>query len=316
MQNKIAFICPLYDMKNHFELAFTLYKSKKELSVAADLWFVFSNQEQFDKFDNLIFSSLYEHVRGLVLPDNLQSYKSKVVIKKMYALKQLMHNYSYIALVDSETKFLQNVDYSELFKFIWENRLTLNSNISPDGFFILRKCFRTMGLWDNQKLRNEFENYKYNFWFNEIQVYKCDLLPDFFTWLKQFKIESWGNEWLCFEYYIFAAYLIICKEYHINKFPYVSMGGIMEYIAYFSEYKQRKIMDDFQTHWTSNPKVTNDRICLLFHLDRSVEELNYSYANFSLLKMKKMELKRLLLVIYDFYTPQFLKKIFHVVMSH
>ena len=26
--NRVAFACPLYDMKNHFELAFNLYKSK------------------------------------------------------------------------------------------------------------------------------------------------------------------------------------------------------------------------------------------------------------------------------------------------
>lgn len=38
-----------------------------------------------------------------------------------------------------------------------------------------------------------------------------------FEWLDQFDINGWGNEWLCFEYYIYAAYLIIEKDFHVIK---------------------------------------------------------------------------------------------------
>lgn len=52
MNDKIRrdFLCPLFDMKNHFDLALNLYKSKIEYNIDSDIIFIFSNQEQKDKF--------------------------------------------------------------------------------------------------------------------------------------------------------------------------------------------------------------------------------------------------------------------------
>ena len=51
---RAAFLCPLYDKDNHFELAANLLKSKIDLGITEDLYFIFSNREQQDKFSNLI----------------------------------------------------------------------------------------------------------------------------------------------------------------------------------------------------------------------------------------------------------------------
>ena len=51
---KVAFICPIYDMKNHFDLAYNLYKSKIDLMIEDDFYFVFSNEEQKEKLTNRI----------------------------------------------------------------------------------------------------------------------------------------------------------------------------------------------------------------------------------------------------------------------
>lgn len=41
-----------------------------------------------------------------------------------------------------------------------------------------------MGLYKNKKLRKDTCKFTYNFWFNEIQVYKCEELPGFLSGYK------------------------------------------------------------------------------------------------------------------------------------
>lgn len=46
MDKKVVFICPIYDMKNHFELGYNLLQSKVQLGIQEDICFIFSNKEQ------------------------------------------------------------------------------------------------------------------------------------------------------------------------------------------------------------------------------------------------------------------------------
>ncbi len=57
----------------------------------------------------------------------------------------------------------------------------------------MRKYYKTMEIYYNKKLRKSLGRYKYNFWFNELQVYKCLYLVDFFKWLKGFDNEKIYN---------------------------------------------------------------------------------------------------------------------------
>lgn len=268
IMNKVAFICPLYDMKNHFDLAFNLYKSKHDLHIEEEIYFVFSDEAQKEKFRNRIYEAFSEEISWLILPEDQLDYKSKVTVKKFYGLKTLKDKYDYLAAIDSETLFIKKVDFPKLFEEIWDKRLCLNSNISPDGFQFMRRCFRTVNLYYYRKLRCELRGFLYNFWFNEIPVYKCDNLTEFFVWLDKFDKEKWMNEYLCFEYYLYAAFLIIEKGFHINRFNICSNGGVIEYIIERPPHKQLHILNRLGTHWTSCPDVTNDNIVMLFHLDR------------------------------------------------
>ena len=270
-KSKVAFICPLYDMRNHFDLAFNLYKSKIDLGISEDLYFVFSNVEQKDKFRKRIYDAFKDEILYLILPEDQLHYKSVVVVKKLYALRELRNQYDYLSLVDSESLFYKNGDFPALFNEIWESGSCLNCNVSPQGFLILRYCFRALDkkVYYNKKLRKEFGNYKYNFWFNEIQVYKCDTLDGFFEWLDQFDPNGYLNEWNCFEYYLYAAYLILECDFHLKRFDnLVSNGGIMEHMVDFTEEEQYEILNVLGTHWSSNRKITNKNTYLLFHLDR------------------------------------------------
>lgn len=272
---KVAFICPIYDMKNHFDLAVNLYRSKVELGIDEDFYFVFSDNTQKEKLSHRIKEELNAEFYSIVIPEELLPYKSKVVTKKFYALQTLMNKYDYLSVIDSESIFIKNGDFYKAFETIWEQGNCLKSNISYDGFNILRTCFQTMNIYFEPKLLKEFRFYKYNFWFNEIPVYKCELLPEFFRWLDQFDKNGYLNEWLCFEYYIFAAFLILEKGFHLQRYDNLkSCGGIMEYLPQFPIDEQKKILNQLGTHWSSNPMVTNEDTYLLFHLDR-LKENNY-----------------------------------------
>ncbi|MBQ7544688.1 MAG: hypothetical protein IJT02_07065 [Synergistaceae bacterium] len=54
-----------------------------------------------------------------------------------------MNQYDYIILVDSEAKFIKRCDFAELSASIWNSNSMFASNISYNGFFVLRRCFLT-----------------------------------------------------------------------------------------------------------------------------------------------------------------------------
>ena len=223
---KTVFICPLYDMRNHFDFAIDLLRSKRDLEITEEIYFIFTTEAHRKKFADRAENELgLNAINYLMLPAELDKYSSKAVTKKLFGLKQLMNSYDYVILIDSESKFVKKCDFGELASEIWNKRSMLASNISPDGFFVMRSFYLTMGLYNNAKLRKETENYKYNFWFNELQVYNCSYLPGFFAWLDLFDKNKILNEWCCFEYYLFFAYLCLEHNYNLLKYKYVSRGG-------------------------------------------------------------------------------------------
>lgn len=288
---KVAFICPIYDMKNHFDLAVNLYRSKVELGIDEDFYFVFSDNAQKEKLSHRIKEELNAEFYSIVIPEDLLPYKSKVVTKKLYALQTLMDKYDYLSIIDSESLFIKKGDFSQIFDDIWIHENCLNANVSYESFDLMRTCFLKMHLYFNLKLIWETRFYKYNIWFNEIPVYKCAHLPEFFNWLEQFDKNEYLNEWLCFEYYIYSAFLITQKGYHIHRFRDLnSGGGIMEYLPFFPIEEQKRILELLGTHWSSNPAMVNNNTYLLFHLDR-VDNNNYTSNYKSIFSAKKSRIK-------------------------
>ena len=275
--NTAAFVCPLYDMKNHFDLAINLYKSKIEYNIQSDLVFIFSNEEQKEKFALRAKNELgIENILYHIIPEELSVYKSKAVVKKLYGLKEYMNLYDYIILADCESKFVRHFEAGPVAEEIWNSRNMLIANTSPVGFFYQRKCYKQMGLYYNKKLRKALGGFKYYFWFNEIQVYKCSHLPGFFDWLESFDKEKIFNTRECFEYFIFYAYLCLVLDMPIKKYHYFCMDcGINEILYSLGVKKQEKIFKDMQFHWTTTEKIQSEKICMMFHLDRMQSYLSY-----------------------------------------
>lgn len=287
-----AFVCPLFDMKNHFDFAVGLYRSKIKFEINSDLVFIFSNEEQKDKFAMRLKTELgVENMLYSIMPEELNQYPAKAVTKKLYGLREYRNRYEYIIIVDCETEFIKHFDAEQMAKEIWDTRGMLAANISPDGFFIMRKCYKTMELYYNRKLRKALGTFKYNFWFNELQVYKCSYLQDFFKWLDQFDVGKIYSKWYCFEYYVFYAYLCLVHDFAIKKYHYICMGGINEYMDIFSTKKQKSIIKNMNLHWTSSKEDISDQIVMRFHLDRSKESGGYGYSG------AKSKIKILILII-------------------
>lgn len=297
--NKVAFICPIYDSRNHFQFGKELYKSKIDNNITADLYFIFSDEYQKDKFFSLIKDIGKESdFQYLMLPKKDQHFKSQVTIKKFFGLKCLKEKYDYLATIDSETRFVKNVDYELLFDTMWKNQDLLKANRSPNGFFIMRQCFKTLGIYKNKILREETGNYLYNIWFNDIPLYKSEVLDDFFHWLDELD-DGYKNDWYCFEYYIFMAFLVIEKNYHIKKYDYESLGGIMEYLYLFPQEKQYQIIRKLNSHWTSSDDCVVEQSSIRFHLDRDENDLSYNSKDFDK-QLRKNKIKRLLCLIKDY----------------
>ncbi len=289
--SSVAFACPLYDMKNHFEFAFNLYKSKVENKIENDFYFIFSNIEQKDKFEKIIKAEFPDDdFKYLITTEEVNKCKAKAVRKKFYALESLMNKYKYIILTDCEALFIKKCNFDNLAEEIWNSRTFLSSNKSPSVFLTMRKCYRTMGIYKNKKLRKDTENYKYNFWFNEIQVYKCEYLPDFFKWLELHNKDKVYNQDRCFEYYVYYAYLLLEKDIHLIKYNYESLGGINECLYLFPIEKQKKIVKSMGVHWASTKDAINENIVMLFHLDRATGD-GYSSPITKKLKFKFFILK-------------------------
>lgn len=286
-------------MKNHFDLALNLCKSKIDHNIDADLIFIFSNEKQKDKFALRTEKELgIENLLYNIMPNELSVYKAKAVTKKLYALNKFMNNYDYIILIDCESEFVRHFEAGKLAQEIWDSHNMLASNISPDGFFIMRKCYKQMGLYYDKKLRKALGGFKYNFWFNELQVYKCSYLSNFFEWLSNFDIEKIYNTWDCFEYYVFYAYLCLRHSMQIKKYHYICMGGINEYMDGFSTKKQKSIIKNMNLHWTSSKEDISEQIVMRFHLDRSKEIGGYGYSGVeNKMIILKLIIKRYLILI-------------------
>lgn len=296
---KIAFICPIYDARNHFQYGLDLITSKIDFNIQGDLYFVFSDDKQECKFETMLEPEMKGAFNYLVLPAEEGVYQSQVTIKKFHGLKKLKDKYKYIYTIDSETRFIREGDFLDIGNSIWNTNNMLNANISPDGFQIMRSCYKTLGIYSNAKLKKETGNFKYNVWFNEIPIYRCDLLGDFFHWLSALSPEYIHN-WMCFDYYIFAAFLIMEKNYKFNKHRLTSLGGIVEFLYLFPKKKQLKINRLLHAHWTSSDECITEHTFMRFHLDRDKGDKIYHSNDFQD-KIARAVLSRYKTIMIDFF---------------
>lgn len=265
-----CFVCPIYDKENDFDYALTLFKSAISYNIQESLYFVFSGEQQKNKFVQMAVEYTESIPCFVVMEENLSDCKNPVSIKKYYGIKQIFHKFDYIAAIDCECTFCRKFNPGEVMHEIWVSGSMLASNKSVRGAYDVRVCGKALGFDKFENVVKETVNFSYTWWFNEIPVYNCSNLEEFFGWLESEYYQIVYNEWCCFDYLVYGMWLIAYKGHSLKKYNYKTDVGLIETLwkPYFPH--KRKIEIDFETHWTSNTKVNinNKNLCVQFHLDR------------------------------------------------
>jgi len=264
MSSKVAFLVPTYPP--HFQFAKEFLKSfySQKLDAQADVWFVFTNEEERIAFGG------YKH--SIVLSEELRVFENKGIIniKKFYGLRQIQDKYSYVIVLDSESRLLKNVNLFDICEEYFSSKILIGNEIflgtkertegiknSCRAFFVEHKDF--------EKLNNPLY-----LWFNQPCIYSCDTLDDFWNKIdydKNIKNLKFDD----FDYYIYMFYLILYHEFQIDDIEIKSSYGICECPLKILEFKSKKYkkLSILITSSELLKKVNNPKCFLSVQLDKS-----------------------------------------------
>jgi hypothetical protein len=264
--NKCAFVIPLHP--KHFIYTETIIQ---ELSGSdADLWFVFTNNEDRDLFQSK------SPVNSLVLSDYtdltiVEKTNSFITLKKFYALLRLKDKYEYIACIDSEVKFIKNRGFYELMKQISQSKRFYGSALAQENFgrcILYEALFNVTPESDHEHLLNLSRVYSVFTWWSNIPVYTCAYLDEFFRWIDFDKnLEKYS--WSVFDHMVYNYFCVLFKEYRIKLDPDITTSF---------EFLESSVVEKLDTHlvnwvnykaYNTNPEYyNNNEFYIVFHCDR------------------------------------------------
>lgn len=276
-KNNIAFIIPIYPP--HFDYGNALLKSfyDKSLETQADLWFVFTNEEESNKY------GAYEN--KIILPEELRIFDNKGIIniKKFYGLKTLQNKYDYYIVLDSEIEFIKNINLYRICEQIYnEKKLYGNSvwNFEHLGMERIRsKCRSYFKSCTNFKNIVNEEKDLY-LWFSNLPVYKNEYLSDFFDTINYNK-NIYNLTSLDFDHYIYMYYLIIRKNFKIidlKMHSYIGAGESMPEAFCFVPGTDIKHKFNMCSK-AALSLLDNDNLFVVIQIDRTLSRLFFIIGN-------------------------------------
>jgi hypothetical protein len=211
---RIAFMMPVYPP--HYDYARNFLRSfkKHKLDKQADIWFVFSNNEDLAMFP--------DGENAIVIPPNIKldivqvgRLRTGVInIKKFYGLSMIKDKYEYVLMVDAETLIIKNIDLHKLCADFFDRQI-LWGNIPTNQIAkkIIESCRRHFDISE------KFDNEDLYLWFNNPCIYRTSHLNDFFfTTAILEKFEDLSS--LDFDYYVYMLYLVFYHGFRIeNIYP-------------------------------------------------------------------------------------------------
>lgn len=269
-------LCPIYEKERDFNYALEFYASKLKYKIKDDLIFVFSYDEHKQHFEEKFHIKFPgEQLKYLVIPDELNKYKSPVTVKKLFGVFSLYKEYNFIGVVDCECLFTKSTNLNDIFEEIWNKQSFLFANRSYLLHDILKTTVKRMDLLGNEELRKDTSNYLYNCWFCDIPVYNSVNIEEFKDWLYQKNVDELFNDRKITDYYLYVLFLYLEKGYRFKKINYWSPWGIMEDVAYTHPKKCDYIENEIGTHWTSNPESKNANAVIRFHRDHQIPKKEF-----------------------------------------
>lgn len=224
-----------------------------------DIYFIFSNQMEFNEFNNLT-NIKFGYI---ILPENLINYRNQITTKKFYGLEYLVKNYEYVGVFDCEVEFIRDFDSDLIYEDIFMLK-TLKSNTSDNGGNLIRKCAEFMKLSDNEQLINETQNYTQYWWFNEIPVYETSSFIKFLVWLRtNVNYNTILNEWACFDFLLYSIWLICFNNFTIKNF----INNKKFWWGAIESNKDDVVSNEFNSYWDRNFNTTNVKNKLIIHVD-------------------------------------------------
>lgn len=204
-KNKIAFLMPVYPphykyMKN-FMKGFYKYSIDKQ----ADLWFVFSNEE-----DKSHFPKIKNYV---ILPKHLQNLRREngiINTKKFFGINAIKNNYEYIIVVDAEMEIFKNINLYSICKKFFQDKILWGT---PIVYEERNKSYSAIKVACSVFFKDiEINEHDLCFWFYNLCVYDTKTLDDFFEKTNILRELNNLSFW-SFDYYIYMFYLLYYQSF-------------------------------------------------------------------------------------------------------
>lgn len=277
IRNKIAFIIPIYPP--HFDYGKSLLESfyKNSLENQADLFFVFTNEEEANNFG--------EYANKIVLDKKLRIFENKGIIniKKYYALKKLQNKYDYYIILDAEIEFIKNINLYSLCEKIYKEKTLYGNtvwNFEHLGMERIRQKCKSYFLANpniDSLIKEEKDLY---LWFSNLPVYKNDYLQEFFDVI-DYQKSIYNLTLLDFDHYIYMYYLVLYKNFKIvdlQMHGYLGAGESMpEGYCYVPNTKLKHKFN--MCSKSSLYLLDNDELFVVIQMDRNLSHLFFIIGN-------------------------------------
>jgi len=261
--NKCAFCIPIHP--KHFNYGYRIIDELKNAQV--DLYFIFTNKEDKNKFAELTKSTEYKY---LILSNFIdirivKKYNCFPSYKKLYALSKLYNKYKYISCIDSEISFIYKSKFYEMMKNISNNKIICGGDIRNDDDSISRyktiikdSLTKIVPLEDIEKLKRISKNYNIYTWWSNLPVYETSQVKHFLKWIK-FDNKKFIQKmnWNVFDDLLYNYFLILKYNYKLYVVPD---------LEHSLEYANSNIIE-----------TVDQKICKLYWVNKQAYDENKTY---------------------------------------
>lgn len=247
MDKQISFLIPIYPP--HYN--YLKFMNKLTENHTFTIIFVLTTIDDCVLLKNYIknkTTTTFKNIRYIILEEdsNVSKHipninhrdKGIINIKKLYGLYYITHikktnDFDYIIAIDSEIEFINLDNLYEKCKNYCDKKTviagdtTVRNNVHSFLDNIHINSISYIHANDIDIVNKETNNGKYYFWYSDLNIYDCKLLPNFFTYINfnnfaSFieKMNFWTFEYIIYYYYCIAhsGYKILCmNDFNIKR---------------------------------------------------------------------------------------------------
>lgn len=245
-----CFLAPIHEPKFNYGINFIT--SYNKFYDDDHVYLVFSSEEEKNNFAELAKDLRYraivcEPLRG----------QSPTTEKKFFGLQHIFNNSDFInvGVVDVDTEFFRNVDYSEFFSEYTKDNKIYGGSYWCSPVPIIMSPIKFFNDEEKEKLRIMTEDFKFYFWFNNIPVYHKDYFLEFINYIN-YNERVHELVWFDFDFIVYAYFLLLKNLASLNQ---IQDGDtkiediFIEAQPGINEESFKKIFSEITPMWIRNP---------------------------------------------------------------